>query len=219
MPLGGPLPDPSLRALGVRCWAGVPPLPSPPLCPLALGARNRPGGSLSSVALLAVSSSSRVLLGVSSPLSGIGVPPMDGAVLALTGPPTGAARAAPMRCAGKYPALFGSPPRLAQSLPTGPPTAAAKAAPVGCAVGRPVPPVCCSVPASASSSFNLPRPVAPLRLRHWSAAPSEVGGGWVFVSSPPPASVLPPLGSGRCGGSQGFISLGASAFSGVRVIP
>ena len=58
---------PSLRAIGARCWVGVPPLPFTPCWPLALGARNRSGGAISSVSLYAASLPSCSLLGVSSP--------------------------------------------------------------------------------------------------------------------------------------------------------
>ena len=51
------------------------------------------------------------------------------------------------------------------------------------------------------------------------ALPGISGGGWVFVPSPPPPSVLPPSGSGHCGGSQGFDSLGFLILSGGQYIP
>ena len=41
---GVPPPSPSMHAMGVCFWVGVPPLPSPPLRPLVLGMRNRLGG-------------------------------------------------------------------------------------------------------------------------------------------------------------------------------
>ena len=67
--LSGIPPAPSLRALGARCWVGVPLLPSPPHQPLALGVRNYLGRPLSSVSPSAFSLSSLSLLGISSPPS------------------------------------------------------------------------------------------------------------------------------------------------------
>ena len=99
--------------------------------------------------------------------------------------PTGAAGAAPVRCSGKYPALFGSPLWPARAPLTRPPAAAAKAAPVGCAVRRPAPPAFCSVHASASASFIATTPCG--------AAPSPPSIGYSQLvsavrrfSSPPP---------------------------------
>ena len=89
--------------------------------------------------------------------------------------------------------------------------------------------VCCRAPHAAGL---LLRPRLHLRVLHryrapWCRSVSIIvwlppvgsGGGWVFVPSPPPAFVLPPLGSGCCGGSQGFNSLGAPNLSWGRVIP
>ena len=220
MPLGCPPPAPSMCALVARCWVGVPPLPSPPLRPLASGARNRSGGSLYSVASSTVSFSLHVLLGVLSPLSVLDGDLINGAGLALTGPPTVAARAAPVSCAGEYPGLFGFPPRPVRALLTGPPVATAEATLVGCSAGLPALSVCCSAPASASMSSiaATPHGVAPSPpLVGCSQLGWSVGG---FSSPPPPpASVLPQSGSGRCGGSQGFDSLGPPNLSGSQVVP
>ena len=67
------------------------------------------------------------------------------------------------------------------------------------------------LPCSASSR----RAVSVIR---W-AVPGGSGGGWVFIPSLPPASVLPQMGLGRCEGSQDFNSLGAPILSGGQVIP
>ena len=63
----GPPPLPSLHDVGTHSWVGVPPLPSPPLHPLALSARGRSGGGLHTIALSAVRPAALSLLGVSSP--------------------------------------------------------------------------------------------------------------------------------------------------------
>ena len=66
--LGVP-PVPSLRAVGACCWVGVPPPLSPPRQPLALGARDRLGGSLSSVSPMSGFRAELTPLGFSSPSS------------------------------------------------------------------------------------------------------------------------------------------------------
>ena len=165
---------------GRALLGGGSPSPFPPRRPLALGARNRSGGRLSSVSLSAGSLSLRALLGVSSPPSSLWVfpvapwPSSAGAGPALTGPPTDAAVAMPENCAVGYPAqpvLFsvtvsapwpsfsGTGPAL-----TWPPTDAPLATPVNFSVRCPALPALSSVSVSASASFL---PVAPCR-----AAPS-----------------------------------------------
>ena len=84
--------------------------------------------------------------------------------------------------------------------------------------------VCCRAPRAAGSLF---RPHCRLRVPHlrrspWRLSVSAIGrlllgwsgGGWIFVPSPPTASILPPPGSRRCGGSQSLVSHWAPAFSG-----
>ena len=170
-----------------------PPSPFPPSS-AARVSRARPfRGPLASVASLAVSIYSLALFGVSSPPSVLCAAPIDGASLALTGTPTGAAGAAPLKCAGMYLAssllssLVGAGPTV-----TGPPTAAATAPLMGCAFGSPAPPDLFSVPvsASASSISVAPRGAAPsLPSVGCSLLGRTVGG---FSSPPrPPVSVLP----------------------------
>ena len=91
---------------------------------------------------------------------------------------------------------------------------------VECAGGYPAHLAPYSVSASAFASC---RPVAPRPavLSLPSGGRSKVGravGG--FSSPPPPPPSVPPLsGLGRCGGSQGFDSLGGPHLSGGQVIP
>ena len=164
----------------------MPPLPFPPRRPLALSACSRSGGPLSAIDLSDVFHVALSLLGVSSPLSGRCSVPLVGAGLALTGPPAGAARAAPVGCAGKYPAPSVVTPWLVRSPPTGPPAATAVAAPVGCAAGCPAPPDPVSVLAAASTV-----PIA-TALRGAAPSPPSVSCSWVGwvgggFSSPPPS--------------------------------
>ena len=163
VPLGVPPPRSFNARPGRALLGGGAPSPLPPPSTACVRCSRPFRGALSSVASSVVSSSSCVLHGVSSPPPVLSVTPIDSSGLALTGPPTGAAGAAPVKCADEYLASFSSPPWLARAPLTGPPAAAAEAAPVGCAVGRPAPPACCSVPSSASSSSIAvtPRGAAP----------------------------------------------------------
>ena len=155
-------PDPSLRAMGARCWVRVPPLPSPPRRPLALGARNRSGGILSSVSPLAGSRSELALQGFSSPPSSRWIPALCcvapwlysyGAGPALAWPPTDASDAtlSYSRCG---------------CIPF---SVVAAAVLVECSGGYPAPPAPVAVSISAIGRL----------------LPGCSGGGWVFVPSPP----------------------------------
>ena len=89
--------------------------------------------------------------------------------------------------------------------------------------------VCWWLPYAAGSLLRLRLRLSALSPRHASshravsaigwALPGGLGGGWVFVPSPLPSSVLPLSGSGHCGGSQGFNFLGPPILSGGPVIP
>ena len=82
------------------------------------------------------------------------------------------------------------------------------------------------VPCSAGSIRCLRRLVRRLRPASSCCAvaancpflPGFSGVGWVFVSSPPPPSVLPPSVVGRCEGSQDFVSPGSLCLSGGQVV-
>ena len=177
---------PSLRAMGARCWGGVPPLPSPPLWPLVLGVRDCSGEGISFDASSVVSVSARALLGVSSPPSSLCAFPLAGAGPTLTVPPSDAARSAPMVCAVGCPAPLSLSSWIGKGpAVTVPSTAAAAAAPMGCAFGRPAPPACFSVSVSASASAISVAPCG--------AAPSPPSVGYSLLgrvvggfSSPPP---------------------------------
>ena len=157
-------------------------------------------GPLSAIFLSAVFAAAFLLLKVSSPPSDCCAASRDGAGLALTGPPAGAAGAAPVGCAGKYPASLFFPPWLERSPPTEPPTAAL----VGCAAGCPAPPAPVSV-------LNA-GPAVPIDVAPCGAAPSppSVGCSWVgrlgvgFCLLPPAPVRSPPARIETLWGIPGF---------------
>ena len=220
-PLGGPPPASSLRTMGARFWVGVPPLPSPPLWPLALGARDRLGGG---------GSLPSPRLPVPSPraLSWGFRPPPPTYVRFLWPAPARPDCASRQRSRSRADGLCYRVPSAAVSLLLG------RRGPRGdwashCRGRSRAGGVCFWVPRASGLLLRPCLRLCILSSRYASsrravsaigwALSGGLGGGWVFLFSPPPASVLPPSGSGRCGGSQGFDSLGAPILSGGRVIP
>ena len=206
------VPPHSLAARHGRALLGEgSPSPFPPSSATRVRRALQFGRGLYSVSSSAVSLSLRSLLGVLSPpsFSRCGLPcpvahwpSSSGAGPVLAWPPTNAAVASLQYSR-----------RWCASL-----SVVAMAAPVKCADGCPAPPVPSAVSFSASSIFVAPRGAAP-SPPSVGALPGVSGGGWVLVPSPPPLSVLPLSGSGRCGRSQGFDSPRSPIFSGGRVIP
>ena len=204
--LSGVPPAPSLRALVARFWVGVPPLSSPPLRPLALGAPNRAGGGGSPLSpRRPCPSPSARSMGFRSPPSFLRAAPINGAGLTLTGPPTDAAGAAPVKCAGVYPAALW----FSSSAGAVPADWSSHHRGQSCAYG-----VCCRAPRAAGSIL---RPRLRLRVLHrrctpWRRSVSAIGrllpvgsgGGWVFVPPPPTHVRPPPVGIRTLWGLPGF---------------
>ena len=191
----GSPPDSLLRAMGARCWVGVTPTPPPPCRPLTLGARDRSGGTLSSVSPSAVSLSELALLGFLSPPSSRCFLPLlivapwpfsAGAGPALDWPPTDDAAAS-----------FLYSRRRCMSL-----SVVAVAVTVECAGWGPAPPAPSAVPSPRPASPL--RLVVPCRLRHWAVALWLLGRWAGFRPLSPTPVRPPPVGIRTLWGIPGF---------------
>ena len=206
--------------MGARFWVGVPSIPSPPLWPLVLGVRDRLGGGSLPSTCLPGPSPCALACGFRPPLLPLCV---------SFGRRRPRADCASRRCSRiRADGLCCRVPRVAVSLLLSPRRPHGDWASQRLGRNR-ANGVCFRMPCAAGS---LLRPRFYLRILSpgrassrravsaigW-ALPGGSGGWWFLVPSPPPASILPPSGLGRCGGSQGFDSLGAPILSGGRVIP
>ena len=210
-PLGVPPSAPSLHARDACFWVGVPPLSSPPLRPLVLGAHDRSRGGISSVSPSAIARSACARLGGFVPP----LPPL--CILVVSCVPM----AVLLRCRPR--SVLASHQRRCCRFAVLT-TLARVAFGFGCGCAGEV---CWRVPCAASFLRRLLHSVLHRCRASWRRAvpairrllPGVSGSGWVFVPSPPRPSVLPPSGLGRCGVSQGFVSPGSPIFSGGRVVP